>query len=81
MSAEHVAQYLEQHRSALARHTGKDIDPAQWRRGYQLSLLDLMINRIAMYLMGHTFRHYAFMERVMNTLRHLLNIEKQHGGL
>lgn len=72
-----VDRYVEMHRKALEKHTGETIDPRLWREGYKYSLWDLGVNRISMYLMGHTFRHYEFMERVHATLRTLLAIEQQ----
>ena len=71
-----VDYYVELHRLALARHTGRAIDAAQWRRGYQLALMDLLVNRLPMYMMAHTFRHYEFMERVYRTFRAMLDIEQ-----
>lgn len=71
-----VDRYVERHRVALERATGKSIDKEQWHLGYALSLKDLMINRIPMYVMGHTFRHYKFMERVLKSFRNLLIIER-----
>lgn len=71
-----VDRYVEMHRLALERFTGSVIDKDKWFLGYALSLKDLMINRIPMYIMSHTFRHYKFMARVLGTFRHLLNIEK-----
>ncbi|MES2818138.1 MAG: phosphotransferase [Pseudomonadota bacterium] len=70
-----VQHYLELHRLELERHSGQAIDPEEWRYGYKLALRDLMVNRLPMYLMAHTFRHYPFMERVYRTFRHLLEIE------
>ncbi|MCH8499845.1 MAG: phosphotransferase [Marinobacter sp.] len=70
-----VDRYLELHRVTLERASGESIDPVQWRRGYVLSLLDLIVNRLPMYLMAHTFRHYAFMERVYRTVHQLMEIE------
>lgn len=72
-----INHYVEFHRQALQRATGTDIDPEQWRRGYQLSLRDLLINRVPLYLMAHTFRHYKFMDRVQRSLRRLLQLEAQ----
>lgn len=72
---EEVTRYVEYHRKALETHLGQSLDPEVWRRGYQLSLWDLLANRIPMYVMGHTFRHYKFMERVQATFRRLLEIE------
>lgn len=74
---EQVNHYVEFHRQALQRATGHDIDQDQWRRGYQLSLRDLLINRVPLYLMAHTFRHYKFMDRVQRSLRQLLRLEAQ----
>jgi aminoglycoside phosphotransferase (APT) family kinase protein len=70
-----VDQYVELHRRALAAASGVALDPVAWRRGYALSLRDLAINRVAQYLMSHTFRHYRFVERVVPTLWHLIELE------
>lgn len=70
-----IDAYIELHRTELERHSGKKIDAAEWRYGYKLALRDLLVNRMPMYLMAHTFRHYAFMERVYRTCRHLLELE------
>lgn len=76
VTAEEIDGYVEYHRQALERETGCPLDKEQWHLGYALSLKDLMINRIPMYVMGHTFRHYKFMERVLKTFRTLLVIER-----
>jgi aminoglycoside phosphotransferase (APT) family kinase protein len=70
-----VDEYVELHRRALEAASGVALDPIAWRRGYALSLRDLAINRVAQYLMSHTFRHYGFVERVVPTLWHLLSRE------
>ncbi|OHC29547.1 MAG: hypothetical protein A2Y50_11240 [Pseudomonadales bacterium RIFCSPLOWO2_12_59_9] len=70
-----VEHYLELHRLELEQHSGQAIDPEQWRYGYKLALRDLLVNRLPMYMMAHTFRHYPFMERVYQTFRQLLEIE------
>jgi NADP-dependent 3-hydroxy-3-methylglutaryl-CoA reductase len=72
---EDVHYYVELHRTELEKHSGKAIDPVQWHYGYVLSLMDLTVNRLPMYMMAHTFRHYAFMERVYRAFRNLLEIE------
>ncbi len=74
---EQVDHYVEFHRQMLQQATGHDIDQDQWRRGFQLSLRDLLINRVPLYLMAHTFRHYKFMDRVQRSLRQLLRLEAQ----
>jgi hypothetical protein len=70
-----VEHYIELHRTELERHSGVQIDPRIWRKGYYLSLLDLLVNRVPMYVMAHTFRHYKFMERTVRAFRELLRIE------
>ena len=70
-----VERYIEQHRIELEVMVGKSIDAKQWRRGFTLCLWDLVINRIQMYVMAHTFRHYRFMVRVQATFRKLLDYE------
>ena len=74
-----VSEYIEFHRIALEKSTGSNIDSAQWRKGYRLCLFDLLLNRIPMYVMAHTFRHYDFMDRVVKTFRRLLDIENERG--
>lgn len=64
--------YIELHRAELERHTGRHIDPADWRYGYKLALRDLLVNRMPLYVMAHTFRHYEFMERAYRTFREML---------
>jgi NADP-dependent 3-hydroxy-3-methylglutaryl-CoA reductase len=74
---EQVDHHVEHHRQALERISQTPIDPEEWRLGYRYCLYDLCINRIAQYLVGHTFRHYSFMKRVFQTLRHLIALELQ----
>ena len=70
-----VDRHVELHRRALEEASGIALDAAQWRRGYALSLRDLAVNRFAQYLMGHTFRHYGFVDRTVRTLWRLLSLE------
>ena len=65
---------IEAHRRALEEAAQVTIDRPQCERGFVLSLYDLTINRMALYAMAHTFRHYAFMERVWHTARHLIRL-------
>ena len=70
--------YLELHRRTLAESSGHEIDAKTWREGYRYALHDLCINRLGLYLMGHTVRRYSFMKRVIRTARALLLIEMAH---
>ena len=72
---EDVERYVEQHRIELECLVGEAIDAKAWRRGFTLCLWDLVVNRVPMYMMAHTFRHYAFMGRVLATFRRLLDNE------
>lgn len=74
-SAEDIADYVELHRSTLSSLIGSDLDKESWRRGYELCLQDLAINRIAMYLMAHTFKYYNFMDHIVTNNTRLINIE------
>jgi len=71
----HVNHLVEVHRQALEQAAGVAIDRDEWRRGYRLALKDLAINRFGLYLMAHTFRHYGFMERAVNSLWWLISLE------
>lgn len=71
-----VDHYVGMHREALQRATGRIVDAAQWRRGYALALMDFFVNRVGLYMMAHTFRHYGFMERTFRTACRLLSVER-----
>jgi thiamine kinase-like enzyme len=71
-STAEIEHYIELHRQTLETLTGQAIDRAQWRRGFSLCLLDLMVCRLSLYTMAHTFRHYGFVERVRATLREMI---------
>lgn len=71
-TVEDVAHYVELHRTELERHTGQSIDRKQWAHGYRLAMRDLVVNRVPMYAMAHTFRQYKFMDRVFKTCRDLI---------
>ncbi len=75
LRADDIEKYIALHRQELECHSGKTIDPQQWRRGYTLALRDLLVNRLPLYMMAHTFRHYGFMERVHSSVRELLRLD------
>ena len=70
-----VDHLVELHRTALESESGRPLDPIEWRRGFALSLRDFMVQRVTLYLMGHTFRDYRFLGRVLETTRALLATE------
>ncbi|UTW49358.1 phosphotransferase [Bacterioplanoides sp. SCSIO 12839] len=71
-----VETLIERHREQLQAATHESIDADEWRMGFTLSLWDLAVCRLPMYVMAHTFRHYPFMERVVMTSRRLLDNER-----
>ena len=74
-SREEVDRWVELHRRALSMAAAAEIPAGEWRAGYKASLGDLALNRFALTLAAHTFRHYPFVERVNSTLRHLIELE------
>src|SRR5690606_13890119 len=76
ISAAQLEEYVELHRQALEQACEQPIDRAQWREGFTLCLHDLMVGRLSLYVMAHTFRHYKFMERVHRTARRLVDLER-----
>jgi thioester reductase-like protein len=58
---------VELHRQALQDETGQALDAAAWRRGFDLCLADLMVNRLPMYALVDRFRRQKFLPRVVAT--------------
>jgi hydroxymethylglutaryl-CoA reductase (NADPH) len=74
---EQVAHLVELHRRAVVDAGGGTAvpDAATWRQGFALAARDLLVNRMSVYLMGHTQRQYAFLPRTLRTLRHLIALD------
>ena len=70
-SRDSVFSYVELHREALSLATGRSIDADSWRVGFQLALRDLILNRLPMYCLMHTFRPQPFLSRIVRTWRRL----------
>jgi hypothetical protein len=77
VTREEVAHWVELHRRAVAQSGGAGAvaSAATWREGFTLAARDLLVNRMGLYLMGHTQRHYAFLPRALETLRHLIDLD------
>ncbi len=56
------------------RATGRRFDTDSYRRGFALSLRDLAINRLLLYLMAHTFKQYKFLPRVAASIFRMLEV-------
>lgn len=74
---EEFKELVDFSRVSLEKYTGQKIDPVQWRRGIKLAMYDYFVDRVLMYLMAHTYRHYKFMERVYNTSIHLVKLVQE----
>jgi thioester reductase-like protein len=66
-----VLALSEFHRGALERASGLSIAREDWLLGFRLSLLDLLVNRLAMYAMVYRFRRLPYLERALLTWRRL----------
>lgn len=75
--AQQVEDLVNFHRRALQTELGHGIDAKQWWRGFRYALYDFMLATILVYLMMHTFRHFAYLERVLATTHHLLAIVQE----
>src|SRR5262249_11965545 len=74
-----VDDLVELHRRELSRCAGTDIDPAAWRRGYQLALYDFLPTRLALYQLLHAFRPCAFLARALFTAHALVRLRHTAG--
>jgi hydroxymethylglutaryl-CoA reductase (NADPH) len=72
-----VVHLVELHRRAVMSAGGGNTvpDAPTWRRGFALAARDLLVNRMGVYLMGHTQRQYTFLPRTLETLRHLIALD------
>ena len=61
-------------RTTLAQVTGQTISPRVYERGFVLALRDFTVNRLMLYLMAHTLKHYDFLPRVTETAFRLLRL-------
>jgi NADP-dependent 3-hydroxy-3-methylglutaryl-CoA reductase len=66
-----VEDWVRLHRESFERFTGQSVDGDLWRRGFALSVRDFAIDRLMMYLLGHTQREYRFLPRVVAATRRL----------
>jgi hydroxymethylglutaryl-CoA reductase (NADPH) len=73
-----VEHHVEQHRTALERAAGVQLDPRLWRRGYRLALRDFTLTRLQLYMMAHTQCHYEFLEELVEAIKRLIRIEGEH---
>jgi len=65
-------EHVEYARKALEKSTGATVDATAWRRGFQLSLRDLALDRFAQLTMAHMFKQYSFLEHAMQNLLRMI---------
>ena len=73
---EQIDGYIELHRRRLEEFSQSAIPQDTWRRGYELSLYDFAISRLAMYVMAHTFKQYSFMEHLLTNNSRLITLAR-----
>jgi NADP-dependent 3-hydroxy-3-methylglutaryl-CoA reductase len=78
VDAQTIAHHVETHRQALEVASGTELDPVVWRRGYRLALRDFLLSRLSLFIVAHAERSYAFLHRVVPTVRRLVDIELEH---
>jgi len=71
-----VDGWLAVHREAVEQAAGQHIDPEEWHRGYQLALAEFITTRLQMYLLVHAHRELPFLEALVQTTLHLLDLEE-----
>ncbi|MBM4252504.1 MAG: 3-hydroxyacyl-ACP dehydratase [Deltaproteobacteria bacterium] len=69
-----IEAFVELHRTKLEEYSGTTLPRPAWRRGYELSLFDFGINRLAYYVMAHTFRQYEFLEHLVTNHQRLMDL-------
>jgi hydroxymethylglutaryl-CoA reductase (NADPH) len=69
-----VDVWLERHRTALERASGIALPAREYERSFVLALRDFLVNRVALYVIGHTCRDYRFLPRVFRTLMRLFDL-------
>lgn len=71
---------LGSYRATLSSVSGVQIDAEEWRRGFELALRHLLINRLALYTMMHRFRPLGYLPRVMRNWMRLYSWARQWQG-
>ena len=66
-TAGNAGHWIEEHRRALSRETGTTLDRAAWMEGFRAAMCDLLVNRLAIYLMVHRIKPQRFLPRVVRT--------------
>jgi thioester reductase-like protein len=68
---EEVQYWIDRHREALERQTGRLLEPEMWQRGFRAGLYEFLINRLAVYALVHRIRRQPFLPKVVRTWRRI----------
>jgi hydroxymethylglutaryl-CoA reductase (NADPH) len=60
-----VDHLIERHHDRLAKRVGARWTPDEWRRGFDLSLNHLLVDRLAMYALPHAFKPLPYLARIL----------------
>ena len=75
-SPESVDHFVEFQRRALESASGTTLDADVWRRGYQLSLADLSVNRLPTIALGQRWLPLPWFDHLVQTTKRLADIER-----
>jgi hydroxymethylglutaryl-CoA reductase (NADPH) len=72
MSRKERLGWCDEYRTALETASGVPLDEEQFRAGFDLACADLLIGRLGLYAMAHTYKDYTFLPRVLDgVFRHI----------
>lgn len=72
--AELLWEYVDYAKAALEKSSGKSFEQKAWRRGFQLALRDLALDRFAQLMMAHVFKQYGFLEHATHNVLRMIDI-------
>ncbi len=78
---EEVSHLIDLHHSTLERETGSMIDRREFRRGLELALKELIVDRLPMYTLVHQFQKKRFLEHAIPTWLHIAGIAHRLGAM
>ncbi|MEU0407422.1 hypothetical protein ABZ307_06265 [Streptomyces griseorubiginosus] len=82
-TAADVDELLAVHARAVAEESPRAADlvaGTDWHRGYRLALREFLMNRLALYIAGHTEREFGFLPRVVRTAFRLWDLDRDRDG-
>lgn len=77
---EELNSYVEFHRRSIEALTGRGVDRDQWVRGFELALLDFILQRLPIYVIAQSFKKVPFLKPSYRVARHLLEMIRKVDG-